>query len=238
MKIAIMQPYFFPYLGYFDLINYVDLFVVYDIVQYTRGWINRNRIFKQNKIGWEYISVPLEKASFQNSNKTAICDIKISTSQPWKEHILGKLSHYKNNARYAYETIEFLENALSVDISSISYMNVHTLYQSAKLLSIDMKYIFSSKLNIKLDKFDSPEKRIIDLCKFLKASEYVNLSGGVGLYDFDSFKREGIKLTFRNLPTFMYPTSPYTFEDHLSIIDVLMWNKPEEIKYFLDCYKR
>jgi len=83
----------------------------------------------------------------------------------------------------------------------------------------------------------SPEERILHLCKFLDAEEYVNLPGGVNLYHAEAFESRNIKLTFRELPPLTYATENYAFEPNLSIIDLLMWNTPDEIKTYLDRYR-
>ena len=234
MKIAIMQPYFFPYLGYIDLLYNVDLFIVYDTVQYIkRGWIHRNRILHQSGNGWQYIIVPIEKAS----QKTSISDIRILDTPSWKEHLLGQLNHYKKKAPYAEQTIEFVRECLVTDETFISKLNIDILTRCSKLLNLPFQYKFCSDLSIKLNEESTAETRILDLCEFLNAKEYVNLPGGKGLYDPKNFESRNIKLTFRTLPALSYSTAAYVFEPNLSIIDLLMWNKAEDIKNYLDRYR-
>jgi len=238
MKIAIMQPYFFPYLGYFDLMHNVDLFIVYDTVQYIQqGWINRNRILHPNKTGWQYISIPLDKSSFRNSYQTPILDVKATSTKPWKEHILGQLVHYEKNAPYAAQVIDFVKACLAADEPFISRLNVRILDQCARLLNLNFQYHYCSELAVDLDSTRSPEERVLDICEFLGAKEYVNLPGGAGLYNSEAFASHNIQLTFHQLPTFTYSTKPYQFEPHLSIIDLLMWNESQEIKAYLNTYK-
>ena len=235
MKLGVMQPYFFPYLGYFHLLHNVDLFIVYDTVQFIKqGWINRNRILHPNRSGWQYIYAPVQKASFTSSYQTLILDVKISNSKPWARHILGQLDHYKKAAPFANETIEFVEECLAGNIDSISRLNVNILSQCTNLLKLDFQYRFSSELDLVLDMQRSAEERILDLCEYLGAKEYVNLPGGTDLYHVENFKNRNIKLTFQNLPEYVYDTGPYTFESNLSIIDLLMWNSPTDIHRYLD----
>ena len=234
MKLGIMQPYFFPYLGYFSLIQNIDLFIVYDTVQYIKqGWINRNRILHPNRSGWQYISVPVESASFHSSYRTPILNIKISNKKPWKERILNQLAHYEKATPFASTAIDFVRECLAINETSISRLNVSILEKCTNLLEIEFQYLFSSLLNIEPDPIHSAEERILDLCDFLGAKEYVNLPGGTNLYNAEKFKKRGIKLTFLNLPTFVYQTAKYSFEPNLSIIDLLMWNKPDDINSFL-----
>ncbi len=230
-----MQPYFFPYLGYFDLLNNVDLLIVYDTVQYIKqGWINRNRILHPNKSGWQYITVPVERISFHSSYRTPISDIKITITKPWKQHILGQLAHYEKNTPYAIKTIDFVQGCLAIDEISISRLNVHILNECAKLIGLNFQYRFCSELDIELDMAQSPEERVLQLCEFIGTKEYVNLPGGMNLYHSEIFKSRNIKLTYRNLPVFVYQTNKYKFEPYMSIVDLLMWNKPEEIKRHLN----
>lgn len=234
MKIAIMQPYFFPYLGYFDLINNVDLFIIYDTVQYIQqGWINRNRILHPSRSGWQYITVPLKKASFHQSYRTPIRDIMISDTIDWKPHMIAQLAHYETSSPHASDVIEFVKNCLQSNEPSISKLNVHILEQITDLLGMKFEYQYSSELKIELDKTRTPQERVLDLCESLGAKEYVNLPGGVDLYDPQVFKERDINLVFRKLPTFLYQTSDYTFEPNLSIVDILMWNKPHTVRMFL-----
>jgi hypothetical protein len=238
MKIAIMQPYFFPYLGYFDLLHNVDIFIIYDTVQYIKqGWINRNRILHPNKSGWQYVSIPTNKASFTNSYRTPISEVKITNSKSWRQHLLGQLAHYEKKAPYAEQTICFIGECLTLAEPFLSRIDVHLLACCAELLKLNFRYQFCSDLKIELDSERSAEERILDLCEFLGATEYVNLPGGVDLYHSEAFAARNIKLTFRNLPTFVYPTGSYSFVPHLSVIDLLMWNHPEDIKKYLDDHR-
>jgi hypothetical protein len=234
MKIAIMQPYFFPYLGYFDLLYNVDLFLVYDNVQYIRrGWIHRNRIFHQSGNGWQYIIVPTKKTN----QKTPILDIHIFDESPWRKRLLNQLEHYKNVAPYAELTIGYVEECLKITEPSLSRLNMYILSQFSTLLDLNLQYQFCSDLKMEFKMERNAEERILDICEFVGAKEYVNLPGGVDLYHPEAFQTRNIKLTFRNLPNFVYQTQPYNFEPNLSIIDLLMWNKPQAIKKYLDIYR-
>jgi hypothetical protein len=116
-----MQPYFFPYLGYFSLIQNTDKWIVFDEVQFIRhGWIERNRILKPGD-GWQYISVPLEK----HSRETLIKEIKIRNSEDWKGKILRQLEHYKKIAPYYSDVIEFLNIVFKIETTNIVKLNTH-----------------------------------------------------------------------------------------------------------------
>lgn len=236
MKIAIMQPYFFPYLGYFDLINNVDLFLVYDTAQYIRrGWIHRNRVLHQNRIDWQYIIVPTEKTQ----QKTPIFDIQILQNNEWQERLISQLVHYKKSAPYAQQVLKLVFEGLSLSKAetSLSRLNVSFLSRFANLMGINFQYRYCSEINIEQNNQWNAEEKILEICKYFKAEEYINLSGGVSLYHPEAFELHNIKLTFRQLPTFIYSTSGYAFEPNLSIIDALMWNTPETVKNYLDEYR-
>jgi hypothetical protein len=233
MKLGFMQPYFFPYLGYFDLINYVDKWVVFDTVQYIKGgWIKRNRILHPNK-GWKYITVPIK----QYSHDTAIKDIKIDNEQYWERKIVGQLSHYRNKAPYAADVIALVEDALDVNEDFISRLNVYALDIVCKRLGINFDYSFFSEMALDIGPVEDPGDWSLRLSEVLGVDEYANPPGGKDLFDKEAFADSGIKLTIRNLPTFQYDCGDYDFIPDLSIVDVMMWNKPEVIKAYLDEHK-
>lgn len=229
MKLGIMQPYFFPYLGYFDLINYTDKWIVFDTVQYIRhGWINRNRILHPNE-GWLYITVPVK-----HSRETAIEDVTIANEQDWKQRIIGQLGHYKKKAPYFYETRALVQECLDSAECSISRLNVYALKKVCERLGIVSDHDIFSEMNLKLGPVEGPGDWALRISEAMGAEEYVNPPGGVEIFDEDKFKASGIKLTIRHLPPFEYSCDGYEFIPNLSIIDLLMWNEPEAIKQYLD----
>jgi len=225
-----MQPYFFPYLGYFDIINCVDKWIVFDTVQYIKGgWINRNRILHP-KESWQYITVPVKKYS----SNTAIKDVKIADEQNWKRRIIRQLQHYNKKAPHSYKTLALVEDCLALEESSISRLNAFILDKVCARLGIDFDYSFFSEMNLELDIVEGPGDWALRICEATGAEEYVNPPGGVDLFDEPKFRDRNIKLTIRNLPTFEYSCGKYEFIPNLSIIDLLMWNEPEAIKQHLD----
>ena len=230
MKLGIMQPYFFPYLGYFDLINSVDKWIVFDTVQYIRhGWMNRNRILHP-KSGWQYIIVPLKK----HSRGTAIKDIEVSVQTDWKRPILGQLTHYKKQAPFFEETICLLKDCLSNDETSLSRLNVSVLRKICARLGIQFDYSYFSEMDIELDPIGGPGDWALHISEAMGVSGYVNPSGGVHLFDRRKFEDKGIKLTIKKFKAFEYSCGRYEFVPNLSIIDVFMWNSSAEIKKYLD----
>ena len=230
MKLGIMQPYFFPYLGYFNLINCVDKWIVFDTAQYIRhGWVNRNRILHP-KEGWQYIIVPLRK----HPRDTPIKDVQINNDQDWKRRIIGQLQHYKKKARYFRETIVLVEDCLAPEENSISRLNAFILGKVCARLGIRLDYDFFSEMDLELGPVEGPEDWALRISEAMGAKEYVNLPGGVDLFDEQKFTDSNIKLTIRNLPPFEYSCRGYEFIPNLSVIDLLMWNEPETIKQYLD----
>lgn len=186
MKIAIMQPYFFPYMGYFALMRACDLFVVFDDVQYLRrGWMNRNIIRCANN-KTQYITVPVQKSP----RDTKISQVKIDYSSSWHQrHIRSLLFNYRRS-----EIIEMYENVPS--FSNLSDLLVHTLKETCRLLGFKKKFIHSSCIKATSINETGCKKRIIEICKEMGADCYLNLPGGRSLYLPDDFKRHGLDIEF------------------------------------------
>ncbi|HDX9591111.1 TPA: WbqC family protein [Bacillus pseudomycoides] len=235
MKVGIMQPYFFPYIGYFQLIHHVDHWVVFDDVQYIRrGWINRNRILHPQE-SWQYINVPLEK----NCYKEVINNIRISSTENWKSKIIGQLYYYKKYAPFYNVSMNLVEKSLDIETNSITTLNVHMLKEICSYLEISFSYQISSQENIDYSNVNSAEERILTICKHLQASEYINPIGGRELYDKQKFQQEGIKLSFlkSKMNQLVYQQGSRPFEPALSIIDVLMFCSKNEIRTMLDKFE-
>jgi len=229
MKLGIMQPYFFPYLGYFDLINRVDRWIVFDTPQYIRhGWVNRNRILHP-KTGWQHIVVPLKK----QARETGIKDVVIADDASWKNRILGQLSHYRKKAPYFEQTMEFVRDCLELDESHLSRLNTKLLENVCKLLSIPFDYQVFSEMDLSIGQVSGPGDWALRICESLKANEYFNLPGGKELFDSAAFAKIGAKLTIPKFQNIEYQCRGYEFIPALSIIDILMWVPPEAIHVHL-----
>jgi len=230
MKLALMQPYFFPYLGYFDLINSVDKWIVFDTAQYIkRGWIHRNRILHP-KNGCQYIIVPVKKHSY----RSRINEIIIDNEQNWRRKIIRKLQRYKKNAPYFDQVIDLVEDSFAIEEKNISRLNAAMLSRVCKYLGIRFNYTYLSEMNIKIGPVEGPGDWGLRVSEEMDAKEYVNLFGGKHLFNEFKFKQKNIKLTIKHLPYFKYSCDGYEFMPNLSILDLLMWNKPETIKLYLD----
>jgi hypothetical protein len=234
MKLAIMQPYFLPYLGYWSLIKHTDNFILFDVVQFIRhGWIERNRILKPNE-GWQYIQVPLQ--SF--SRETKIKDIKINNELDWENKIFAQLQHYKKKAPYFNNTVNLLQSILDIKQDDIVSLNKIAIEKICDYLGIEKNITIFSQMNLQIDKVNAPDEWALNICKALEnVDEYWNPPGGKGFFDKSKYDGAHIKLKFHSIITTEYNQRRNVFEPSLSIIDVLMFNSVDEINKMLDNYE-
>lgn len=224
-----MQPYFFPFLGHFDLIRHTERWIVFDTAQYIRhGWVSRNRILHPDA-GWQYVTVPLRK----HSHLAAIKDIEINESLPWRKTIMGKLTHYRRRAPYYDATTAFVESCLNFEESYLARLNVRIIKQVCHLLGIRFEYSIFSEMELPLGPVTGPGDWALRIAEAVGATEYVNPPSGEILFDSQAFANAKVTLTIRQPPTMTYDCGSMGFEPNLSIIDLLMWNRPEEICDFL-----
>jgi hypothetical protein len=231
MKLAIMQPYFFPYVGYFQLINSVDEFVVYDNIQYTKkGWINRNRILVNQKD--DYITIPLKKDSeFLN-----VQDRFISETWPLdRKKMLNRVLESYRKAPYFEETFTMFEKCLMVEDNNLFNFILHSLKETLNFLSISTKITVSS--SILIDHQLKSEDKVIAICQAQNAKTYINPIGGIELYNKDRFESNGIKLQFQKSNSISYLQYKNEFVPWLSILDVMMFNSKTDIQIFLNNYQ-
>lgn len=229
MKIAIMQPYIFPYIGYFQLINAVDKFIVFDDVSYiNKGWINRNNILLNNSA--YMFTVPLKKSS---QNKL-ISEIDISDDSNWKEKFLKTLQAAYSKAPNYGEVYSLADKILNSGLSKLSDFLRNSLIGTLDYLGIETEIINSSR--VYNNKELKGQERILDICKQENANEYINPMGGMGLYDKERFKIDGINLSFLKTDDISYEQFGGEFISNLSIIDVMMFNEATECRKLLDHY--
>jgi len=230
MKLPIMQPYFFPYIGYLSLIKHTDKFIAFDPVQFIRhGWIERNRILKPNE-GWQYIQVPLLK----HGRDTLIQDVKIRNEEDWKTKILRQLEHYRKTAPYYKTVINFIEDCWNYETDNITEQNVYLLEKICSYLEIPFYCQIFSKMNLQLNEISEPDEWALEISKALNASEYINASGGQEFFNPIKYKNAGIQLKFITSKLQPYNQKRNTFEAGLSIIDVMMFNDVKNINIMLD----
>ena len=233
MKVAIMQPYFFPYLGYFSLIKNTDLFILLDEVQFIRhGWIERNRILKQNE-GWLYIKVPLIK----HSHKEIIKNIYIDNSIDWQKKIIDQLITYKRIAPNFKKVFDFLYQILNNKFETITELNKYTLKETCRFLDIKENINVYSKMNIKIDKINTPDEWALNICKKINnVEEYWNPEGGKDFFDTHKYLQNNINVKFIKHKVPEYNQNRIYFENSLSIIDVLMFNDINSTNRLIDEY--
>lgn len=221
-----MQPYFFPYLGHFALITSVDKWIVFDVTQYTKkSWINRNRILSQ-QLGWQYISAPLEKSTTTQK----IYDAEIKDRPALHGYIAGKLSHYKKYAPHFNEVMSMVDNIFAdVEDDSLVLFNVTSLSIICRYLNIPFHYEICSSLKLHFPDYMAAGDWAPFIAHSLKASTYINPIGGIELFKKTDFEDNKINLCFMDFNNPEYPTTGYTFEPGLSILDVMMWNSPKKI---------
>jgi len=226
MTIAIMQPYFFPYIGYWQLINAVDTYVIYDDVNYIKkGYVNRNNILENDTC--KLFTLELQQAS---PNKL-INEIKIGNN---KQKLLKTIRQNYIKAPYFREIYALLESIMEHNESNLAKFLGNSIEQISKYLEIDTKIIYSS--SIEKDKQLRGQNKIINISKQLNASHYINAIGGKELYSFEEFEKEGIQLNFLRTKPTNYKQFNSVFVENLSIIDVLMFNNKKTINYFLQEY--
>jgi WbqC-like protein family len=230
MKLGIMQPYFFPGLGYFDLINITDRWIVFDVVQYRRhGWMNRNRILHPTQ-GWQYILAPLQK----HARETAIKDILVPESDDWREKIVAQYAHYRKKAPHYGDVVDLLRESLDNSERRLARLNALALENVCKRLGVPFDHEVYSESDLHAGFVDDPGDWAFEISKALGAKTYVNPPGGRDLFDAAKFAAAGIDLVIRELPVFEYSQDGRPFEAELSILDVMSWNSCDTIKRFLD----
>lgn len=233
MKIAVMQPYFFPYIGYFSLISATDKWVIFDDIQYIRhGWVNRNRILHPVK-GWQYIIMPLKK----HARDTRICNIDISDTINWHNKLIGQLAHYKKKAPYFKETMLIIGKCFEYNESNLSKSNIYYLQTICEYLEIKFDYTIFSEMKLDLKDINHPGDWALEISTRLGAAEYINPYSGKDLFDTDKFSKRNIKLLLLRMKPYYYSQKREEFIQDLSIIDLMMWNSKEEIKSMFNMYE-
>lgn len=232
MIVGIMQPYFLPYLGYWQLIAAVDKFVIYDDVNYIKGgWINRNR--------------------YLYNGEAKIFNIIMSNSSPFKKineiELMGANGKY-NPMNKLYSTFEMaykkapnfkevsplIKDILEYKEENLAKFIENSIRKICSYLGLDTEIIISS--DIEKDESLTREHRVIDICKRLGATKYINPIGGKELYDKKYFLEQGLELEFIRMGNFSYKQFSDEFVESLSIIDILMFNDKEKIAELLKIY--
>ncbi len=230
MKLAIMQPYLFPYIGYLQLINTVDKFVIYDDVNYiNRGWINRNNILINGKANT--ITLPLKEAS---QNKL-INEIFITDEIKLIEKLLKTIELSYKKAPFFETVFPVIANILHSGLKNIAAFNTYALKKICAYLGITTKIIETS--SIYNNSHLKSQERILDICFKENATHYINPIGGMEIYNGDAFNNNNIKLNFLKTDKIEYKQYNDAFIPSLSVIDVMMFNSPDDINKMLNKYE-
>ncbi|MDA3925086.1 MAG: WbqC family protein [Kiritimatiellae bacterium] len=232
MKIAIMQPYLFPYIGYFQLLNAVDLFVIYDDVQYIKGgWINRNRLLVNGSP--KFFTLPIKKDSH-----SSLINQRVILCERWakdRRKVFTMIQQNYGKAPYYEKVFSLVEECLCFgDLNLVSFI-YNVLEHCCTYLNIETNIVRSSSLSIENDL--RAEDRVIAICEKLNAEHYINPIGGVGLYMKNDFAIKNIKLSFVETDEIYYRQFSESFIPFLSIIDVMMFNSVEKIQSLLTKYE-
>lgn len=230
MKVGIMQPYFFPYIGYWQLLNAVDRYVIYDDVNFIKGgWINRNRILINSEA--KLFNIQMQGAS---PNKL-ISEIRVSDNIVWKKKLLKTIENAYKKAPFYNNIFPIIEEIINYDEINLAKYLANSIKKVCKYLDIETELIISSTLN--KDNNLRAQDKVIAICKELEATEYYNAIGGQELYSYEDFKNEGIKLSFLKTNEIKYEQFKDEFVSNLSILDVLMFNSVTDVRNFLNQYK-
>ncbi len=228
-----MQPYIFPYIGYFQLLNAVHKFVFYDDVNFIKqGWINRNKILVSGK---EFLfTFPIQNIS--PNRKINETEISLRQFDKWQKKFLKTLNSSYAKAPHYDEVMSLIQNIFNEEQNNISSLAISSIRKVCDYLHMETKYELSSE---KYSESKGMEKadRLIDICKKNNSTEYLNPIGGREIYSKEEFAEKGIELKFLSTNKIEYKQFGNEFIPNLSIIDVMMFNSVKEIHKMLSRYE-
>ena len=226
MTLGIMQPYFMPYISYFQLIKAVDKYIIFDDVNYiNQGWINRNNLLINGER--KMFSITLKKAS----SSRLIKDIEIGDD--FRKIIKTLETNYKK-APYFNETMNLLIKSINYPDKRLGVFLTNCIKEVLSYLQVNTEILISSE--IKKDNSFKGQDRVINMCQQLNADTYINAIGGINLYDKNLFKEKGIDLFFLKSHNIVYQQYKNEFIPSLSLIDTLMFNAAHDVNGMLDKY--
>jgi len=233
MRTAIMQPYFFPYLGYFNLIHACDTFVFLDNVQHIeRGFVNRNRILVQGKP--HLFTVPLAAGP----REAWITERALSDSFPqFRTKFFAMLKHAYAKARNHAAVMELVADVLATETLTLAQLCQQSILATARYLGLERRFLVASEMLTAEDARQlKGADKILALARALGTTRYLNPIGGVELYHKELFAREGMELRFVKPALPAYPQPTATFVPALSILDVMMHTPKEDLAAQLSAY--
>jgi hypothetical protein len=231
MTLGIMQPYLFPYIGYFQLVKHVDKFVFYDDVNFIKqGWINRNRILLNRQPS--FFTIPVKNIS--SFEKICNTEIDLRSFQHWRTKFFKTLQDNYRSAPYYDDVLKIVRQVLFMDTSSIGEMAKQSVLLMASYIGVETLFVSTSSI-YRNDGLRA-QSRVLDICLSEKANRYINVSGGVELYNENDFRNSGVDLFFIKSNDIEYKQGNHQFHPWLSIIDVAMFCSIDLIRIMLnDC---
>lgn len=229
LKLGIMQPYYFPYLGYFQLMNAVDTFVILDDVQFVkRGWIHRNRILLEG--GTKQIHMKIDHMTQHKK----ICEHERMIDLAHECYQLRLLNHAYKHAPYYEDVMPMIERIMKDEEHNVALYLKNLLIEVHDYLELDTELLVASSLDY--DKSLKREDLVIEICRSLNTDHYINAIGGQALYDKEQFATSGVPLDFIKMDQIEYPQFNHPFVPDLSIIDVMMFNSKSKMRDLLNAY--
>ncbi|MBL8816739.1 MAG: WbqC family protein [Planctomyces sp.] len=246
MRLGMMQPYFFPYIGYFSLMRATDRWVIFDTAQYIRrGWVNRNRVLSDGRDPWKYVRVPV----VHSSRETSILDTLVDMRQSWIPELINQLDAYRRRRAPFYgevrdwlievleiETGRLLQSSADGQVLRLCDLLVALLKATCGFLEIPVQLTRFSELQLPIPDTAGPGDWALETARLLGAGEYINPPGGRELFSAEAFRASGIQLTFLQHRLPVYAQGHHEFIPGLSVIDVMMWNSQPQIQQMLNEY--
>lgn len=229
MKIGIMQPYFIPYIGYWQLMNAVDKYVIYDDVNFIKGgWINRNRILIEGKP--MYFNIPMLSASPHK----LINEVGVNNDDKIAGKNLRIIENAYKKAPYYNVIYPIIEKIIKYKCDNIASYIIHSFQILSEYLEVKTELIISSSL--KKDCSLKAQDKVLAICQMLGGNEYYNAIGGQDLYSYEEFRKRNICLKFLKTDDIKYKQFDNEFQANLSILDVMMFNSVQQIQEMLNKY--
>lgn len=220
MIVAIHQPQYLPWIGYFDKIDCADVFVLLDNVQYKKNeWQNRNRI--KTSQGWQWITVPVLYKYPEKIN-----EVKINNTVDWRKKHLNALTYNYSKAPFFEKHRRFLEKTFSTNWEFLVEINTHVIQYLINALGIDKKIVLASSLRLR----EGPTNRLVDICKHVQADTYLSGKDGAKYMNLDTFAQAKIKVIFQDFRHPIYPQLYEKFEPYMSIVDLLFNHNHNSLK--------
>lgn len=213
MIVAVHQPQFLPWLGYFHKMMMADAFCLLDDVQFKKNeWQNRNRI--KTAQGWQWLTVPVKYRFPEKINEVSIND-----AVNWRRKHLESIKYSYQKSKYFCKNFDCLEKAYKKEWESISAINHHLIVEIRKILDIQDKPMIRASAIPRLS--ENPTQRLVDICRGMGGDTYLSGADGPKYMDMEKFKKNGIKVMVQDFQHPVYPQQHGAFQSHLSIIDLL-----------------